>query len=121
MIDLRRVRKSFKYAISGLIYVFKEEQNFRVHTITAVTVVILGFILKISFFEWIALIICIALVLMAELINTIFERIVDILKPRLHPYAERIKDMMAGIVIVAAVLSLILGLLIFLPKILAFF
>ncbi len=121
MIDLRRLFKSFKYAIAGLIYAFKEEQNFQIHTITGVVAIVLGFILKISFFEWIALVICISLVLMAELVNTIFERIVDILKPRLHPYAEKIKDMMAGIVIVATVLSLVLGLLIFLPKILVFF
>lgn len=121
MINLMRVLKSFKYALSGLIYAFKEEQNFRVHTVAAIVSIVLGFVLKISFFEWIAIVICISLVLMAELINTIFERIVDILKPRLHPYAEKIKDMMAGIVVVAAALSLVLALLIFLPKILAFF
>lgn len=121
MINLIRVSKSFKYAISGLVYAFKEEQNFRVHTVAAIASIILGFVLKISLFEWIAIVICISLVLMAELINTIFERIVDILKPRLHPYAEKIKDMMAGIVVVAAALSLVLALLIFLPKILAFF
>lgn len=119
LIRFRRLLKSFKYAFSGLLYVLKEEQNFRIHIFASFVVVILMFILEVTKYETFILVICISLVLMGELINSIFERIVDILKPRLHPYAEKVKDMMAAVVLVAALSSVIVGLWIFLPKLLA--
>lgn len=118
LIRFRRLLKSFKYAVSGLIYVFREEQNFRVHSIAAIFVIILMILFKVSKIEAFVLIISMVLVLISELVNSIFERIVDILKPRLHPYAEKVKDMMAAVVLMAALSSIILGLWIFIPKIL---
>lgn len=118
-IRFRRLLKSFKYAISGLLYVLKEEQNFRIHILATIIVVILIFTLEVSEYEAFILIISISLVLIGELVNSVFERIVDILKPRLHPYAEKVKDMMAAIVLIASLSSIILGLWIFVPKILA--
>lgn len=117
----RRLFKSFRYAFSGLLYVLKEEQNFRIHILATIIVVILMFALKVSEYEAFVLIISISLVLIGELVNSVFERIVDILKPRLHPYAEKVKDMMAAIVLIVSLSSIILGLWIFVPKILAFF
>ncbi len=116
-----RLLKSFKYALSGLLYALKEEQNFRIHILATIIVIILMFVLGVSKYEAFVLIISITLVLIGELVNSVFERIVDILKPRLHPYAERVKDMMAAIVLIASLSSIILGLGIFVPKILAFF
>jgi diacylglycerol kinase len=115
-IRFRRLFKSFKYAVSGLLYVLKEEQNFRVHIFASFIVVVLMFVLGVSKYEAFILIISISLVLIGELVNSIFERIVDILKPRLHPYAGKVKDMMAAVVLVAALSSIIIGLWIFVPK-----
>lgn len=115
-----RIIKSFKYAIKGIVYTFKEEQNFRFHIISAVFVFALMMILDTSLLEKAFLIFLIGLVVIAELINSIFERIVDIIKPRLHPYAKTIKDMTAAIVLIAAIVSFVCGLIIFIPKIIVF-
>ena len=117
MIKFGRLLKSFKYSFKGLVVAFKEEQNFRIHLFLTILVIILMFLLKISIIESLILIICIALVIIAELVNSIFERIVDIMKPRLHDSAKKIKDMMAATVLVASIAALIVGLIIFIPKI----
>lgn len=111
-----RLIKSFKYALKGIYYVFREEQNFRFHIISAIIVVVLMFFLDTSVIEKIILIILISNVLIAELINSIFERIIDILKPRLHPYAKKIKDMTAAVVLIAAFVSFLCGVIILLPE-----
>jgi len=116
-----RLIKSFKYALKGIYYAFREEQNFRFHIIFAILVIVLMFFLKTSTLEKIILIILISFVLIAELLNSIFERIIDILKPRLHPYAKKIKDMTAGVVFIAAFVSFVCGLIIFIPKIFEIF
>lgn len=112
-----RIMKSFKYAIKGIAYSFREEQNFRFHVASAVFVFILMFVLETSLLEKAFLVLLISLVIIAELINSIFERIVDIIKPRLHPYAKKIKDMAAAIVLIAAIASFVCGLIIFIPKV----
>jgi len=115
-----RIIKSFKYAIKGIIYTFKEEQNFRFHIVSAFFVFALMMILDTSLLEKAFLIFLVGLVIIAELINSIFERIVDIIRPRLHPYAKKIKDMTAAIVLIAAMVSFVCGLIIFIPKIIVF-
>jgi diacylglycerol kinase len=112
-----RLIKSFKYALKGMQCAFLEEQNFRFHIISAILVIILMFLLDTSILEKIILIILISFVLTAELLNSIFERIIDILKPRLHPYAKKIKDMTAAVVFIAAFVSFVCGLIIFISKI----
>lgn len=72
-------------------------------------------IFNVRFLEKIALIIIITIILILELINTILERILDILKPKLHPYAETIKDIMAGAVLISSISALVVGILIFSP------
>ncbi|MDD3887462.1 MAG: diacylglycerol kinase family protein [Patescibacteria group bacterium] len=121
IIDLKRLIKSFGYSFKGLIYTFKEEQNFRIHLFFAVIVIILMVFFKVSRLESLVLIIAMTLVIFAELVNSIFERIVDILKPRIHSYAMVIKDMMAATVLVAAVAAVAIGVIIFLPRILNLF
>lgn len=115
-----RIIKSFKYAIKGIIYSFREEQNFRFHIFSAVIVVVLMFVFNTTLLEKAFLVFLIGLVIIAELVNSICERIVDIIKPRLHPYAKKIKDMTAAVVLIAAVVSLVCGLIIFIPKIIVF-
>ena len=113
--SVKNLGKSFKYAANGFAYVFKHERNFRIQVVAAVLVIILMIVFPLRTLERIALSLVITFVLVLELINTIMEKIVDILKPRIHHYVEIIKDMMAAAVLIASVGALVVGLLIFWP------
>lgn len=115
MIKCKRLCKSFKYALTGLKKVWQEEQNFRVHSLVTIIVLVLAFYFQIAVWQLIILILLIALVLILEIINSIMERFVDILKPRIHEYVKDIKDMSAALVFVGALTAIIIGLIIFLP------
>ncbi len=115
MLNFKKLFHSFTFALKGIAYVFRQEQNFRIQLGVAVMVIILMFIFQVQIWQAVILILLIALVLVLELINTIFEKIVDLLKPRLHIYVEVIKDMMSAAVLVAALAAAIIGLLIFVP------
>jgi len=115
MSELRAVYKSFSYAAKGIAKVAKEERNFRFQLAIAGLVAFLMLILRVPALEMAVLSLAIALVLVLELLNSILERVVDILKPRIHHYVEDIKDMMAGAVLVASVAAALIGFLIFWP------
>lgn len=121
MLHLRKLLKSFQYALRGLVLVFKQEQNFRIQIFFAVICLILMFVWQLRNLERVALIVVITFVLVLELINSIFERFVDMLKPRLHFYVEIIKDVMAAAVLLASASALIVGLIIFLPHLIPYF
>ncbi len=112
---IKKFLKSLRHAIDGLSYAATHEKNFRIEIVVAVLVVFFIFIFKVKGWEAIVLILMIMWVLIAELINTVLERIVDILKPRIHPYAHLIKDLMAGAVLISAVVAIIVGIIIFYP------
>ena len=107
-----------KYALNGLKEAFIRERNFRIHLFIASIVIITGFFFRLSVIEWIFIIIMIQAVLITELINSLIERVIDYIKPELHPKAKIIKDISAAVVLVAAITSIIVGLIIFIPKIL---
>jgi len=115
MINLRRLGKSFKYAFSGLKKIFGEEQNFRFHVIFAIFVFALAAFLRIQLWQLIILILAVCLVFVLEIINSIFERLLDLLKPRMHQYVKDIKDMGAALVFVGVLTAIAIGLIIFLP------
>ncbi|MEY4744137.1 MAG: hypothetical protein RL272_82 [Candidatus Parcubacteria bacterium] len=115
MLDLKKFAKSLSYAIKGISVVAREEQSFRIQLLAAAGVVALMFALGVRVPEKALLTLAIVLVLVLELVNSIFERMVDILKPRIHHYVEDIKDIMAGTVLVASVGALLIGVLIFWP------
>lgn len=117
MFSFKRFIKSFKYAGKGLLQVFKEEQSFRIQIFMALAVLILAVFFRVKSWEAVALVLAMIIVLVLELINSIFERLTDILKPRVHPYAKTIKDIMAATVLIASFGSLIIGLIIFWPYI----
>lgn len=108
-----------KYAINGIKEAIVHERNFRFHLVISFFVICFSIYLKLTQIEWIVIIIAIFIVLIMELINSVMERIIDYVKPELHPKAKIIKDLAAGVVLLAAILSIILGLIIFLPKIVA--
>lgn len=108
--------RSLKYAFHGFKFVF-QEQNFKIQLALAVIVVILMYLYSLSRLEQVALIIVIFSVLILESLNTIFERLSDVLKPRLHGYIMIIKDVMAAVVLMASIGAVIIGLIIFWPHI----
>ncbi len=112
--SFKKLARSFSHAIMGFKCVFRE-QNFKVQVLFAITVFILMFLFDLRTWETVVLIMMITLVLVLEIINSIFERIMDILQPRVHPHAKTVKDMMASAVLVASLGALFAGLLIFWP------
>jgi len=116
--DTSKFFRSFRYAIRGIWTVFKEEFNARVHFLAALVVIILGFVLKVAWFEWIILILVMGGVFTMELINTSIEGLADLYSMEFNPKIRKIKDLSAGAVLVAAITALIIGMVIFLPKIL---
>lgn len=121
MISISRLIKSFRYALNGIRIALREEQNFRIHFVAGILVFVVAFLFGIDRMEWIALIIVAGGVLLAEMVNTIFERIVDVLKPRIHPLAETIKDMMAATVVVTVAVAVVVGAIVFVPYIVLLF
>lgn len=119
-IDKKRLAYSFKYAFQGIKQSYKGEQNLKIHTFIAILVLVFAFFLKISFFEWITVLILIGLVLMAEFFNTAIEYTVDLASPKIHPLAKAAKDTASAGVLVIAIISAIIGLLIFVPKIIEY-
>lgn len=109
--------RSFSYALRGIGTVFKEEFNARVHLLAALVVVVLGFVLKVSSWEWIILILVMGGVFTMELINTSIEKLADLYSSEFNPKIKKIKDLSAGAVLVASITALLIGLIIFLPKI----
>lgn len=119
-IDRKRLFSSFKYAGQGILQAYRGEQNLRIHTFMAILVIIFGVFLKISYFEWISCLLLIALVLMAEFFNTAIEYVVDLASPKVHPLAKAAKDVASAGVLMMAIISAIVGLIIFVPKLIDF-
>ena len=120
IIDEKRLIDSFRYAFYGINEAYKGEQNLKIHTVFAVLVVIAGFILKISYVEWLVCLVLIGLVLMAEFFNTAIEYVVDLASPDIHPLAKLAKDTASAGVLMMAIISAIIGLIIFVPKVIEF-
>ena len=112
----KRIQNSFKYAFSGFATSFKEERNMRFHILAIIIVAICGIYFNISRFEWIICTILFALVVSAELINTAIENVADMISQEKNPKIKVIKDVSAAAVLVNAIASIIVGLIIFLPK-----
>ena len=111
---------SFKHAIQGWGYVIRTQKNAWIHTIVTLLVFLLGLVLNISFRDWAVLIVTIAMVWMAEFLNSALEAVVDLASPLQHTLAKVGKDVGAAAVLIAALASVIVGLLILGPPLLAF-
>ena len=113
--------KSFTHALRGVWVLVKSTHNFWVHIFFAIIAIILGFLLKISHVEWMILVLTAGFVMVAEAINTAIEIDIDLTSPNYHPYAKDTKDVAAGAVLISAIVAIIVGIIIFLPKILILF
>jgi len=107
----------FLNAFRGIYIVAKTTRHFWIHTVCAVAVVVLGFYLRISGMEWVVLVFAIGFVIVAEAFNTAIEIDIDLTSPEFHPYARDTKDAAAAAVLLAVFVSIIVGLIVFLPKI----
>ncbi|WP_066293340.1 diacylglycerol kinase family protein [Bacillus sp. FJAT-29937] len=108
---------SFGYAMSGIRTAFKQENNLKIHLFVSVIVILMGLVLSISNMEWLIILLAIGGMISLEMINSAIERAVDLVTIDFHPLAKAAKDMAAGAVLIFAVISVIIGLIIFLPKI----
>ena len=105
----------FEHAIEGIRTAFREERNMKCHIAALIAVTLLGFFTGLSAMEWALLVFCFGLVIGAEMVNTAIERTVDLAMPHCHPLAKAAKDIAAGAVLVAAMVSVVVGTLIFIP------
>jgi diacylglycerol kinase len=117
--SIRQRITSFKYAFAGLMLVFKEEHNARIHLVAALLAVIAGFLLKISLVEWCIVIILITLVISLEIVNSSIENLANVVSPDYHPTIKKVKDLAAAAVLCAAIAAVIVAMLIFIHKIIA--
>ncbi len=116
--SFRQRLRSFRYAFRGIGIVIKTQHNFWIHLSIAILVIVAGFIFHINTTEWILVVFAIGLVLAAETFNSAIEELTDLASPGFHSTAGKVKDLAAGAVLIAAITAALVGLLIFVPKIL---
>jgi len=119
-ISLKTILKSFNYAFIG-IKISSEQHNFRVMLLGAILVVILAIVLKVTIVEWLILILIISLILSLETINTSLEKLCDYIEPNPSDKIKIIKDLASGAEAILCFTSIIIGFIIFLPKIIYLF
>ncbi len=110
--------QSFKFAIEGIILLLKTEHNAWIHLLSALLVIFIGFYMSLSITEWCFIVFAIGFVFVAEIINTSIEYLTDLVSPNYHEKAKKVKDLAAGGVLIASIIALSIGLIIFLPKLL---
>lgn len=118
--EYKKIINSFRYAIEGFISSFKTERNMKIHILAMAIVIALGIFFKLNKIEWCIITIAIVMVISAELFNTAIETVVDMVSPQKNLQAKLAKDIAAGAVLVFAIGSAIIGLIIFIPKIVTF-
>lgn len=116
--NIKRLFSSFKDAVHGVHFVLTHEQNFRIHSVIALIVLGAAFFMPLTNGERGLIILTIIIVLGFELVNTAIEKLLDVVNPRLHEQVKVLKDIMAGLVLLAAVGAAVVGVIIFAPIIL---
>lgn len=112
---------SFSFAFKGIKIAFCTQPNAWIHTVAAVFAIAGGIFFKVNPGEWVFIVLAIGCVFAAEIINTSIEKLVDMISPEFHEKAGKVKDLAAGAVLVASLMALIIGCIIFIPKIMHLF
>ncbi|WP_174730170.1 diacylglycerol kinase family protein [Mesobacillus harenae] len=107
---------SFRFAWQGIRYAVKSERNLQIHLLISAAVLCAGAVLKLSITEWFVVLLIIGVMVSLELLNTALEKVVDLVTEEYHPLAKQAKDLAAGSVLVFSIISVLIGLLIFVPK-----
>jgi diacylglycerol kinase len=115
--EWRQFVAGFGYAYNGLCYALRTQRNARVHVAIAILAIALGILLHISPVEFAMIFVAITSVFSAEMFNTVVEVCVDLASPTYHPLAKIAKDVAAGAVLLNAILSIIIGLFVFGPRV----
>lgn len=118
---MQRFIKSIMYALCGWKLFFSKEKNGQIQFVVGLLVVILSILLHLNNTEWIIVLICITIVISLEMLNSVIEKLLDHLHPARHEQVQWVKDVAAGAVLWAAVLSTIIGSIIFIPKMIHLF
>ena len=114
--EIKRLIKSFGHALKGLKLLFSSQRNAVIHLLLMFCAIVMGFMFQISNSEWIMIIFCSALVIAAEAFNTALEKMADAIHPDKHDGIGNAKALAAGSVLITAIAALIVGIIIFLPK-----
>ena len=112
---MRRILRSMRYAVRGIVFALRNERNFQIELAVGGAATLLLSWLPLSTPERAIIVLLIVTVLAFELVNTGIERVMDILKPRVHPYAKVVKDTVAGAVLLVSLGAVVIGVLIFAP------
>ncbi len=118
---LRSRYHSFGYAINGFKILMSEEVNARIHFVAAIVVIAMGFFFDVSVTEWLVLCIVIGLVFAFEIMNTAIENLADYVSPTEQATIKKVKDLGAAGVLASVIIAVIVGLIIFAPKIIVMF
>jgi len=119
--SFKKQLKSFTFAWKGILTCAGHEQNITFHLIAAIIVLAAGFCFGISRTEWMVVMLCIGTVIAAELFNSAIERLVDMVSPEWEKTAGEVKDIAAGAVLLTAIAAAIVGMIVFLPYVIALF
>lgn len=118
MFSILKRAKSFGYALRGLGFVLRTQHNAWIHLAITALVIAAGLWLRIEAHDWRWIALAIAFVWVAEIVNTAFEHLCDVVQPEFHVSVKAAKDVAAGAVLVAAIAAAIIGILVFLPYVL---
>jgi undecaprenol kinase/diacylglycerol kinase (ATP) len=113
----QKTGRSFINAFSGLGYFFRHESNGRIQSVMGLSTLALAGWFHIRTLEWILILICIGSVLSLEMLNSALEKLCDLVQPDFHPQIKIVKDVAAGAVLWASLISAVIGAIIFLPEI----
>ncbi len=108
--------QSFSYSFQGIKTLLKEEHNARIHVVASILTLIAGLYFRLDTLEWCVIILSIGMVICTESMNSAIERVVDFVSPEYHEQAGKIKDLASGAVLICSIAALIVGTLIFIPK-----
>ncbi len=108
--------KSFEYAFKGIATLFTTQPNAQIHLLAIIVIVSMGIYLRLAPWEWCAITICIAMVLVSEAINTAIEFLIDLVSPDYHPLAGKAKDVAAAAVLMSVIICGIVWGIIYIPK-----
>lgn len=113
MVDIRKMIRSFSYALEGVVALFRYENNARFHLIAAFGVVLVGIVLGLERFEWALVAIVVGAVWAAEAFNTAIEKLCDLVSPDYHPQIKAAKDLAAAGVMITSVVAVVVGAIVF--------
>lgn len=110
---------SFKFALQGINSAVRSEPHMRLHVLSAIGVIVAGFLFQVTKLEWCLLVGSIGMVITAEIFNTSIETLTNLVSPERHPLAGKTKDLAAAAVLVSAITAAIVGVIIFVPYVFA--